>query len=153
MDIVIVSDSHGNKKAIDYIFNNYKFDHFIYLGDGVEDLGTYQYLPNVHIVRGNCDFFDSHPLELNLEFEGVKILATHGHKYMVKYTKSALAKEAIEQNVQVALFGHTHKFCDEFCDGVRLINPGSLKQNNTNSGSFIMLQIKKDELGLKHIIL
>ena len=144
MRIAVVSDSHGNKKAIDKIFNNYKFDHFVFLGDGVEDLGLYINLPNVHIVRGNCDFFSDYPLEQKLDFDGVKILITHGHKYMVKFTTNMLSQSAVEQGAQLALFGHTHKFCDVSSDGVRLINPGALKNN-----TFALIEICQDNIVVK----
>ena len=153
MKIAVISDSHGNKKAIDKIVNNYKFDHLIFLGDGVDDIGNYCYLPNVHIVKGNCDFFDDNPLELTLDFDGVKVFVAHGHKYWVKSTLGLLVSEAKKQSANVVLFGHTHRFTDTIVDGIRLINPGSLGKTMGKNSSFAMLEINNGEVVVKHIIL
>ena len=56
MKIVIISDSHGNKLAIDTVFKTIEFDYLFFLGDGLNDLGDYIYLDNVIAVSGNCDF-------------------------------------------------------------------------------------------------
>ena len=148
MKIAVVSDSHGKKNLIEYIFKNYKFDALIHLGDGDNDLGLYSNLDNVYVVRGNCDFASTNPVDLNLEFDGVRIFATHGHKYMVKFSRGILANEALKTDAKVALYGHTHKASDEYVNGVRLINPGALKNNQ-----FIMLDIASRQIKINSIFL
>ena len=151
MKIVVVSDSHGNKQAINNIFSSYTFDYFVFLGDGISDLGTYAYLPNVYIVKGNCDFFDNYPTEICLDFDGVHIFATHGHKYGAKHTLGLLTSRAVEQNASIVLYGHTHIFEDTFLDGIRLINPGSLGRSRDKNSSFVLLEINNGEVVVKHI--
>ena len=148
MKIAVVSDSHGNKHAIDQIFKNYEFDHLIFLGDGIEDLGEYKYLDNVHIVRGNCDFFSDMPDQKILQLGGLCIFATHGHKYMVKFSRGILANEALKTGAQIALYGHTHKANDEYINGVRLINPGALKNNQ-----FMMLDTDRGQIKINSVFL
>ena len=46
--------------------------------------------------------------------------------FNVKYGLGELEHEARERKADVALFGHTHIAHDEYIDGVRLFNPGSL---------------------------
>ena len=84
MKILVVSDSHGNKKGIEKIFQTLQFDYFLFLGDGLKDLGDYIYLDNVFAVAGNCDYFSSEPIERVFNANGVLIFYTHGHKYSVK---------------------------------------------------------------------
>ena len=103
-------------------------DHVIHLGDHVrdaEELGQrYAQLP-VLMVRGNCDYDFSCRESAVVDFNGVRIMAVHGHRYGVKSGLLRLALAAKENNVDVALFGHTHcAYCEDY-DGIRLLNPGS----------------------------
>ena len=148
MQVAVFSDSHGNKKAIDNIFNNYQFDHYIFLGDGVDDLGTYKYLPNVHIVRGNCDLFCDYPLELVLDIQGAKIFATHGHKYGVKHTLSVVAQEGRKVGADIVLIGHTHSNVEADEYGIKIYNPGALKNNQ-----FAALDIHDGQIKINSIVL
>ncbi len=153
MKLVVVSDSHGESMAINKIFNNYDFDHLIFLGDGVDDLGCYADLPNVTIVRGNCDFFSDYPVEQIIEFEGVKIMATHGHKYGVKSTLGLLANEAITNGINLVFYGHTHIANDIYVQGVRLINPGSVNGKGRAKSSFAIVELDKQKILVKHVVL
>jgi len=77
-------------------------------------------------VRGNCDR-DAADVqeEALLEWEGVQILATHGHRYHVKSDLLTLRYAALEKGVQVVAFGHTHiPYCEE-SDGLWMLNPGA----------------------------
>lgn len=106
-----------------------KPDAVIHLGDHASDaeilLREYPYLP-VCRVRGNCDRYEYDVQdEAVIEWEGVKILVTHGHRYHVKSGLLTLCYAAIQSGAQVALFGHTHiPYCEE-SDGLWLLNPGA----------------------------
>jgi predicted phosphodiesterase len=78
------------------------------------------------IVKGNCDILSSYPQELVVELENVKLLLTHGHLYNVKKSLLNLTYRASELGCGAALFGHTHISGIEKCNGVTLINPGSI---------------------------
>ena len=153
MKIVVVSDSHGNKAGIDKIFNNYQFDYLIFLGDGINDLGLYVNLDNVIIVKGNCDFLHNYPEEKLITLGGVNIFVTHGHRYGVKSTLGILVDNARMNNATVALYGHTHKYSDEYIDGVRVINPGSLIGGRGCNAGFVILDIQNGQISAKHVFL
>jgi len=129
MKILVLSDSHGElgnmKKAID----RENPDYVIHLGDHARDAEclrrSYPMLPFV-CVRGNCDYSDwDVPEQRMLEYGGVRVLACHGHRYGVKSGLLRYQYAAQEQQVDVALFGHTHcAFC-QYEGGLWLINPGS----------------------------
>ncbi len=127
--IIVASDSHGAKHNVEKIFDNFTFDHFVYLGDGLTDLGVYDNLPNVTAVRGNCDFFSSISYEKVINVAGKHILVTHGNTFEVKRTMLSLQKYANMIGVDVVLFGHTHSRYHEVVDGVHYFNPGSLKND------------------------
>lgn len=150
MKIAIISDSHGNKKAIDDLMSRGGFDYLFFLGDGLSDLGGYAYLDNVFMVSGNCDFFSSEPNEKVFELEKHKFWITHGNKYGVKYSLESLVSRAKEVGARVVCFGHTHKVFMEEIDGILFINPGSLKKSDGVS-SGIMLEIDGDKYSIGSI--
>ncbi len=146
--LIIVSDSHGNKKGIDklgtLIAEN---DFFLHLGDGAMDAREImrEFPEKTYLCAGNCDFFSPLPTEGILQVEGVKIFYCHGHKYRVKSTLQTLALAAKERNADVVLYGHTHTSLISEIQGVTLINPGSLKFEVGNGGSYCYLVINGDK--------
>ena len=105
-----------------------KPDAVIHLGDHLgdaEDLSFAYQDPDFYYVPGNCDYAPTVPQMLTLEFDGVRIFATHGHLFGVKRELTALADAARERGAQLALFGHTHVQCLETIGGVTLLNPGA----------------------------
>lgn len=131
--IIVISDSHSNKKAIDKIFTELEFDYLIHLGDGIDDLGTYIYDDRVKLVRGNCDFFSNEKIESFLMVEKVLLFFTHGHEYGVKYTTSQILKRVLGTDVNLILYGHTHINKTETINGITLHNPGALSKSNSYS--------------------
>ena len=98
---VVLSDTHGNRRAIDEISgilaeNNY----IIHLGDTSGDGGYIRSLfpGKTFLANGNCDPVKLGEDELVIEIEGVKLLAVHGH---------------------------THCAREDVINGVTLINPGA----------------------------
>ena len=127
MKIVAISDSHGNKSGVEKLFEQNKFDYLFFLGDGIKDLGDYIYLSNVYAVSGNCDFLSNYPNERIFTLNGIKFLITHGNKYSVKQTLNYLKEKAMQEEVDIVLFGHTHnKFIEKF-NNILFINPGSFQ--------------------------
>lgn len=106
-----------------------KPDAVIHLGDHASDAlvieREYPRLP-VCRVRGNCDRCETDVQdEAVIEWEGVKILATHGHRYSVKSGLLSLCYAAAQAGARIALFGHTHDpYCEE-SEGLWLLNPGA----------------------------
>lgn len=136
MRIIVISDSHGNRSGIDKIFNQMEFDYLFFLGDGLQDLGSYIYLDNVIAVSGNCDYFTDVENELDFTIDGKKFFITHGNKYGVKYSMNSLMNKARELGVKYCMYGHTHRQIVEKVDEVYYINPGTF-QRGKNDGLII----------------
>ena len=145
MKLAIISDSHGNKKAVKYLFDNYQFDYLFYLGDGINDIGSYKYLNNVYVVSGNCDIFSTDVEERIVELEKNKILVTHGHGYGVKRDLDKLIARGKELNCNIVLYGHTHNANYIDIDDMYVINPGALQK-----GQGVILTID-DKISLENI--
>ena len=141
MRIIIISDSHGNKKGIDQIFKTEKFDYFFFLGDGLGDLGNYIYLDNVFAVSGNCDFFSTVENENVVVLDNKKIFYTHGNKYGVKSSLDNIINAGKEIGADFVLFGHTHKKVAIEQDGVVIINPGSFHKSVDGISRGLILNI------------
>ena len=144
MKIVIISDSHGNKKGINNLFDQVKFDYLIFLGDGIGDLGDYKYLDNVYFVAGNCDFFSNDPNEQIITIGGKKFFITHGNKYGVKGRLDMIKSKGDELGVDFVCFGHTHSQCIETYNGKYLLNPGSFQKKSNGESSGLIVEIGED---------
>lgn len=138
MKIAIISDNHGGKGYIDRLFQMGGFDYLFYLGDGIENLGTYKYLDNVYAVSGNCDFFSTEPNEQFFTLDGTRFFITHGNKYGVKYSMDSLITRAKEIGANIVCFGHTHRVFMEEKDGVLFLNPGSFKAENGVASGLVL---------------
>lgn len=134
--LCVVSDSHGNRAAINRLFPVFaESDYIIHLGDTSSDG---QYIKNAFggktkVVNGNCDFMRVGENELVLAVEDVKIFACHGDRYGVKQGYERIARRAEELGCGVALFGHTHCPEEYETDKVRLFNPGTLSRYSRNT--------------------
>ena len=139
----VMSDSHGDKEKISRAFELMNScDVIVHLGDHAQDaLG---YGKEIIAVSGNCDWFSKEPLSRILELEGVKIYLTHGHRENVKMGLMRLFYRAQEENVSLALYGHTHIARKEEADGITLVNPGALKD-----GRYAVIEVEKGGFGVK----
>lgn len=140
--VIVLSDSHGNRTAIDKLFPVFsECDYIIHLGDTSSD-GQYikkAFGDKVYLLNGNCDFMKLGSDEIILEIEGVKIFACHGDRYGVKYGYDRLAYKAEELGCGVALFGHTHCATETQIGGVTLFNPGTLSRYSQNSYLYLVV--------------
>lgn len=139
---VILSDTHGNRRAVeglDTVLS--ESDYIIHLGDTSDDGGKIRakYPEKTYLVNGNCDLFRLGENELTLQIEGVKIFATHGHLYSAKHTLSKLAARAKELDCSVALYGHTHRAEEREAEGVTLFNPGTLSRYSDKSYGYLVV--------------
>ena len=133
MRLLVVSDTHRDISRVCRIINDTKglIDGVIHLGDVVEDADKlrklYDWLP-VYNICGNCDYGTDVPPINVLDFDGKKILITHGHLFGVYYDTTKLVYKAMEAGADIALFGHTHIPYLEKIHNVYVMNPGSLTQ-------------------------
>ena len=146
--LIVISDTHGNNKGVEKLSSLFtENDYIIHLGDGGGDMRETArlYPEKVYQCGGNCDFFAPYPDEGVLDVEWLKIFYCHGHKYRVKSEFETLAAEAKKRGCDIALYGHTHRADIRVVNGVTLINPGSMKRNVGEGGSYCYLVIHKDK--------
>ena len=129
LKLAIFSDTHGRTKGMLRAIEKSKPDTVFHLGDCEADVQRIrQAFPTLPIcsVSGNCDH---DPIEPDARVftmgGGVKIFATHGHRYRVKYQLEPLLNAGHFSEAQLILFGHTHKaYCETYA-GMWVLNPGT----------------------------
>lgn len=149
--IVVAGDNHGDRQALRYLRETYAdYDYFVHCGDSemaIEELEGFL------CVRGNNDFAlgNNAPDQRILEVGGHRIYICHGHMDFLSYFHyEPLARRAKSQNCDTVFFGHVHTYDDETIDGVRLLNPGSLRHNRDASPPSYML-VYIDEDGIRAV--
>ena len=142
MRIAVFSDLHGGSEGMigDALA---EYDYVVFLGDGLMQIRhfEYEYPEKFLFVRGNCDGYDETPLRRILDFDGVRVMLTHGHEERVKYGLMSILGVAKKENVNIVLFGHTHRPEVTEIDGVLFVNPGSASAAYGRSGTFAELVI------------
>jgi len=111
-------------------------DEIWHLGD-VCDPGILQatesFGPPVTVVRGNCDGNLDWPLSMDLKRNGVRCRLVH------------IPPDAVPDDVDVVLHGHTHVPRNERMAGVRFLNPGCVTRPNRGAPpSVAILEIAAD---------
>lgn len=119
MKILVLSDSH-QFSLTDLEFE--KYDAVIHCGDYGN---SEEVLVSHHVlyVRGNCDGSGRHQIVENLF--GRKIFVAHGYQENVKYGLDRLIYKALEKEVEVCFFGHTHQQMCFIEENILFLNPGS----------------------------
>ena len=129
MKIGIMSDSHGDRRAIDRAVERAgKVDLWLHAGDCVPDAAYLALVSAVRVenVAGNTDWPDGKtPDEIVVEAAGHRIFLTHGHIYGVRSTLEMLVQAAKEAQADIAVYGHTH-VAQEVAGDVHVLNPGSV---------------------------
>ena len=126
--ILIFSDYHTNEEAVLELIEKYKPSHILCCGDG-ESANSFYLENNIVSVKGNCDYA-SLPLVKRVVVDDMKIVMVHGHLHNVYFDTYRLYLLALENECDYVLFGHTHKPYFEEYEGVKIINPGALKEGN-----------------------
>lgn len=143
--ILVMSDSHGNERAIrNALASEPHADAVIHLGDGAaealrvarEDTRPW------HIVRGNCDLGEAVPVNKTVTLGGATLYLTHGYAERVKSGLLTLTYTAREKEVAAALYGHTHIPDVAFHEGLVLLNPGAIG----STGNYAVLEITAGDI-------
>ena len=133
--ILIMSDSHGRNENVELAIAQVReeigeFQMLVHLGD-VGDARELESLAGVpcYIVRGNT-YYDAKLLNANvIEAGGHRIFATHGHLYQVDMRLDLLRFAALENDCDIAMYGHTHvPYLEEDPDDITILNPGSISK-------------------------
>lgn len=168
MKILVVSDSHMEKDAIDLILKTFDdIDLYLHCGDIVLDKTVY---PMFHTVKGNHDSED-YPLFEIVEADHFKIYLTHGHKFsenpeVLKWWKTSnktfddykeyirkmeneMVKEAKKYDANMVCYGHTHMKTYRKTDHIHVLNPGSLMFNCDGTlPSFAIITLTGDDINI-----
>lgn len=156
MRILIVSDTHGRLSNFEKVVNRVgKIDMLIHCGDVEGDEETIRSMVDceVHMVRGNNDFFSGLDREDVFRVGNYRIFLTHGHLQHVSYGTEDLEEAALVRGASIAMFGHTHRPVIDRTGLVTVINPGSISQprQEDRRPTFIMMDI--DRFGEAHFAL
>lgn len=131
MKIVVFSDAHGNKRAIDRIYTfNQDAEYFVSLGDTEVD-DEYLQKKGVLYVKGNYPRDPGFLYDSNLTIHNQRIFFTHGHKWSVRFGVKKLFNHAKENKYSIVLYGHTHVAKVDSKDDIMIINPGSCSRPRT----------------------
>lgn len=152
MKLIVLSDSHGMKEPLEYIRNHYEdADCIIHCGDICLPK---EYSEGFVIVAGNCDNPEWYPLAEIIELEGHRILITHGHVLFSSSSPNpeAIARLAKRNECDIAFFGHSHIYCDETFENVRVCNPGSISANrDATNPCFMEIDLEEDSMNVKRV--
>jgi len=126
--VLIVSDSHGLTKEVQIVKERHEgeVDAMIHCGDSELDFDSDE-MKGYQKVRGNCDFDERYPEDIDIDVEDMKFLVTHGHLYRIKTTLMPLSYRAEEVGANIICFGHSHMAAAEKIDNRLFINPGSIR--------------------------
>ena len=129
MDILVLSDSHGAVAPMVRAVELTAPDLILHLGDCWRDgERLHSRFPDIPMeqVPGNCDPGSEAPAEQLLVLQGKRILMCHGHTYGVKTSLMTAGFAAEERQLDLFLFGHTHKPLVDWWRRTLFINPGSI---------------------------
>ena len=129
MKILILSDSHGNLSNMEKAVEQSSPRMIFHLGDCWRDAEKlHDRFPDIPLeqVPGNCDYRPLEPAERLLCLEDKRILLCHGHTYGVKQSLLSAGFAAEEQNLDLFLFGHTHRPLVDRRGKTLFVNPGSI---------------------------
>lgn len=119
--IGIISDTHGVLRE-EVLMHLEGCDVIIHGGDigSLEIIDRLRQIAPLFVVRGNNDQEDwanEIPEIKRFEIEGIRFLLIHNRKEI----KGKLAKEEVD----IVIFGHSHKYYNEVEEDIRYFNPGS----------------------------
>jgi len=116
MRILLVSDTHGNNEALDYLAKQYPdVDLYIHCGDSESDeFSIYPF----RSVKGNCDYVGDFPDYL--------VIPTPYGNMFVQHKPNPNSDLLRKYDTKIFAYGHTHvrKYSDEL--GIICINPGAI---------------------------
>ena len=163
MKVLVVSDTHGNDINVAIALDReYPVDALLHLGDSQEEEEEFaeilagEDIP-LYIVKGNCDYFVDYTPSKIIELEGHRILMAHGHGYYVHFGTRDLAADALANDCDIAMYGHTHRpVIDDSDPQLLILNPGSISypRQEGRRRSYMILELKEGktpEVELKFI--
>lgn len=149
MRILVISDSHGRNDDVAGVIRQVgDIDMLIHCGDverGDDYIRSLVDCP-VYMVSGNNDYNLDLPSKVILQIENYKVMVVHGHMYHVYRDTRYLKKVALENQVDVVMFGHTHVPFIDIGPDITILNPGSLSypRQADRKPTFLLMEIDKE---------
>lgn len=128
MKLAVFSDTHGRTDGMLRAIHAANPDAVFHLGDYERDARCIpEAFPGLLLcsVSGNCDAQPKNPDTAVFTLGGVRVFASHGHRYGVKFSLDALLNAGYFSDASLILFGHTHVAMHEEISGTHILNPGS----------------------------
>ena len=140
MKILLVSDSHGDYKSLERLYNIYpNMDLYLHAGDSEQD--EWSLKPFIS-VRGNCDHYYDFPNFL-------VIPTTQGNIY-VQHTPYISKSVINEHKAKIVIHGHTHTRRLEKVNDILYVNPGAISYaRDKYDGSYTILNIDEKQIEVK----
>lgn len=149
MKIIVASDSHGICNEYLREIQRWHPDAALYLFCGDLEGDPLDY-PGWIMVRGNNDYFGDFVNERIIPCQNHKILLTHSHRYSYYGRIENLASKAKEMDCDIVCYGHTHIADFEVCNGVYVLNPGSLYHSrNQKETSYAILTFTENDIDVE----
>lgn len=156
MRILVISDSHGRNDdvagVIEQVQEGGPIDLMIHCGDverGDDYIRSLVSCP-VYMVSGNNDYNLDLPAKAEFMIGDYKVMVTHGHMFQVYRGVGRLKAYALQNHIDIVMFGHTHVPYIEIGDDVTILNPGSLSYPRQANRMPTFLMMELDEEGVAH---
>ncbi len=145
--IGIISDTHGLLRP-EVVERLKTCDAILHAGDinKPEILDALRAIAPLYVVRGNNDkdWAEGLPISLTVEIGGLRFFMIHN-------------KRDLPQNlgdVQVIVFGHSHKYFEQTIDGRLWLNPGSCGRRRFDQEiSFAVMKIENGMWSVEKVVL
>lgn len=150
MKILVLSDSHGNIANMIRAVEREEPHMLLHLGDCWRDgARLHDRFPEIPFeqVPGNCDFRSREETEKLLFLGDKRILICHGHTYGVKQSLLSAGLAAEEKQLDLFLFGHTHKPLVDMRGRTLFLNPGSIGDYSRPTYGTVILENGKLDAG------
>jgi len=153
IEVIIVSDNHGNKNGLKKVIEQYheETNYFLHCGDSTFPFDD-ELMAKFKTVRGNCDNDDRYKLVQEIEILETKdkIVMVHGNRQEVNYGTDQLIDEFKKKEPTILLYGHTHKVDVKMRDKILIINPGSIFAPRAgNIRTYAKLKIRPDNYNVE----
>lgn len=128
MKLAVFSDTHGRTDGMLRAIRAVNPDAVFHLGDYERDTRCVRAaFPALLLcsVSGNCDARSENTDTAVFTLGGVRIFASHGDRYGVKFSLDPLLNAGYFSNAGLILFGHTHVAMHEELESTHILNPGS----------------------------
>ena len=120
VNVAVLSDTHGLLRR-EVVAELQDCSHIIHAGDIVKetDLDELRLYGSIYAVRGNNDLWQPGLRDL----AGILRFTIAGVSFLVTHDRYDVPREL--EGVQAVIYGHSHRYSEEWIDGRLWLNPGS----------------------------